>query len=576
MYRDIQTYSKKNKFTKFMYGMIFEPVIIKKKKVKKIIVRKRFRAFEGKIIRHINIVTLDPFGYSEKDTTAVPEKFTSKVGNRIHFKSKELTIRNSLLFRKNKPLDSLLVKESERLLRTQTYIRGVQTTMKLAAPKSDSVDVFIRVLDSWSIYPKIEASNTKMNLGLDERNFVGTGQRLESNYRKRFVDGKNAFSARYTIPNILNSYVKTTLNYNIDLENNYIKSFNVERPFFSPFAKWSAGIYIDQKFKTDTLPDLNNVYAKQTFKNNTYDFWAGNAIQILKGNTENERTTNFITTARFLKVNYIESPTLVYDNIDFYSNENFYLVGIGISSRQYIEDRYIFNYQIIEDVPIGKVYGITAGYQTKNKNSRLYLGTRISSGKYYTWGYLSSNIEYGTFLNHSKPEQSTVTFQVNYFTNLFEIGKWKFRQFIKPQIIIGNHRLESNADKLTLNEGIGLSGLTRYTQFGTKKIFLSFQTQLYSTQSIWGFRFNPYFNCSLGMLGDGHAGFNKSQLNSQFAVGINIRNDYLVFKSFQISLAYYPIAPENQNNIFKTNAINSEDFGFQDFEINKPETVKYK
>ncbi|PWA04809.1 hypothetical protein DB895_09910 [Flavobacterium psychrotolerans] len=522
------------------------------------------------------MVTLDPFGYSEKDTTAVPEKFTSKAGNRIHFKSKELTIRNLLLFRKNKPLDSLLFKESERLLRNQSYIRGIQTTLKLSAPKSDSVDVNIRILDSWSIYPKIEASNTKFNLGLDERNFMGTGQRLENSYNKRFSDGKNAFSARYTIPNILNSYIKTTINYHIDLENNYSKSFNIERPFFSPFAKWSAGIYLDQQFKSDSLPDLNNIYAKQNLKYNTHDFWAGNAIRILKGNSENERTTNLITTARFLNINYIESPNLAYDNIDFFSNENFYLIGIGISSRQYIEDRFIFNYQVIEDVPVGKVYGITAGYQTKNNNSRLYLGTRISSGKYYTWGYLSSNFEYGTFLNHSKPEQSTVTFQMNYFTNLFEIGKWKFRQFIKPQIIIGNNRLQSNADKLTLNEGIGLSGLSSYTQFGTKKIFLSFQTQSYSTQSIWGFRFNPYFNCSFGMLGDGYSGFKKSQVNSQFAIGIIIKNDYLVFKSFQISLAYYPIAPENRNNIFKTNTINSEDFGFQDFEINKPETVNYK
>lgn len=577
IYRNIQTYSKKNKFTKFMHGLIFEPVILKKtEKPKKIIVRKRFRAYEGKIIRNINIITLDPFGYSEVDTTITPKKYIAKLGNKAHIKSKELTIKNLLLYRKNKPLDSLLIKESERLIRGQRYIRSVQTTLKLSAPKSDSVDVSIRVLDSWTTIPKLEVSNSKFDFDLNERNFVGTGHQFENSFKKRISDGKTAYSTRYTIPNILNTYIKTTLNYQIDLENNYGKSFNIERPFFSPYAKWSAGIYLDQQFKSDTLPDRNMVYSRQNFKYNTQDYWLGNAILIFKGNSENDRTTNLISTARFLKINYLESPDVAYDSIHYFSNENFYLMGIGISSRQYVEDKYIFNYKIIEDVPVGKAFGITGGYQTKNSNKRLYTGARVSSGKYYNWGYLSSNLEYGTFFNHSKIEQSTFSFQTNYFTHLFEISNWKFRQFIKTQIIIGNDRQASNADRLTLNEGMGISGFSTTTLLGTKKLLISFQTQSYSPYSIWGFRFNPYINCSLGMLGDAKSGFNSSKIYSQFGAGIIIKNDFLVFNTFQVSLAFYPVIPGNGNNIIKINAISTEDFGFQNFDIYKPEPVLYK
>ena len=63
VYRDIQTYSKKRKFTKALHKLIFEPINPKKKKKK--IIPNQYKNFEGKIIRNINIVTLDPFGFSE-------------------------------------------------------------------------------------------------------------------------------------------------------------------------------------------------------------------------------------------------------------------------------------------------------------------------------------------------------------------------------------------------------------------------------------------------------------------------------------------------------------------------------
>jgi hypothetical protein len=55
----------KKKFTKFVHGLIFEPTRLKKNIP--IVKPKRINA-EGKIIRNINIITLDPFGFSDTDT----------------------------------------------------------------------------------------------------------------------------------------------------------------------------------------------------------------------------------------------------------------------------------------------------------------------------------------------------------------------------------------------------------------------------------------------------------------------------------------------------------------------------
>ncbi|MBP6549982.1 MAG: hypothetical protein KA782_01605 [Flavobacterium sp.] len=49
-----------------------------------------------------------------------------------------------------------------------------------------------------------------------------------------------------------------------------------------------------------------------------------------------------------------------------------------------------------------------------------------------------------------------------------------------------------------------------------------------------------------------------------------------IFRTFQISLAYYPMIPGSGNNVLKTNAFETSDFGFQDFGLSKPRTVIYK
>ena len=127
-------------------------------------------------------------------------------------------------------------------------------------------------------------------------------------------------------------------------------------------------------------------------------FGLGKHIQIFKGNSDKDLITNLILAVRYLSYTVLlkDHPELD-DPLHAYSSEDFYLGAIGISSRKYVQDRYIFKYGVIEDVPVGKVYELTGGYQVKSDSRRLYLGARFSFGNYNQWGYLSSNFEYGTF-----------------------------------------------------------------------------------------------------------------------------------------------------------------------------------
>ncbi len=580
LYKHIETYSKRRKFTQFMYGLVFKPVApipknkIATKKVNKRRKQKPYSAFEGKIIRAINIETLDPFGYTIGDTIYRKQNILSKTGNEIHIKSQNITIRNLLLIRRNQPFDSLLVKESERLIRNQSYVQDVVFFVTSVTTKSDSVDIYIRILDNWSITPQVSGSATRFSINITDKNLVGLGHEFQNQVLWNHQNGNTAFNTSYFIPNFRNTYINSKLHYGIDEYKNSTKSFTIDRPFFSPFAKWAAGLLIAQHFKKDSLNVQGSGFLPIGYKFNTQDFWAGSARQIFSGNSENERTTNLILTGRYLRIRYINKPSELYDPLHIYSHEDFYLASVGISTRKFVQDRYIFNYGLTEDVPEGKIYSLTGGYQVKNNKGRFYLGLRYSTGNFNNWGYLSFNFEYGTFFNGPHAEQGHITAGANYFTELLEIGKWKFRQFIKPEVIFGINRF--SYDSLTLNDGFGLDGFNSFGLTGHSRLLFSLQTQVYAPWNWIGFRFGPYFVYSVGMLGNADRGFRDSRLYSQLGLGVLIKNDNLVLNTFQVSISFYPLIPGKGANVIKLNSYNTTDFGFRDFEIGKPGSANFR
>ncbi len=587
IYDRLERFSEKRKITKRVHQLLFKSTTKKPKKQ----VKKQYRDYselEGRPIRHVIIETKDPFGFSFTDSTETANSWVERTGNQIHIKSKEFAIRNFLLLEQNDDLDTLLLDESERLLRSQQYIREVKITAH-AIKNSDSVDVKILALDSWSLTPQGVFSTNENKVTLKEYNIVGIGHQLNFSFANRLSDGKNAYSGIYRVPNIKNTFITGEIRYQSDFNEFYRKSVFIEREFYSPFTRWAAGFYVDEQYRQVELPNAALELEDQNFKYISQDYWVGQSYRLFEGNSEKERSTNLITSVGFLDVNFKESPSAAYDSINYFGDETRYLASVGISSRQFVQDQYIFNDGITEDVPVGKVYALTGGFQNKNQQTRMYLGARASYGNYFDWGYISTNFEAGSYFNGSKTEQTAYSFQANYFTNLISLGqKWKLRQFVKPQFIIGVDRMNSVGDRLSIDEHNRFNGSygsdyrrttgARIAGFdsdliGTEKYVLELQTQFYSPWDLFGFRLNPFLNYTAGILKNSNIGTND--LYSSIGVGFIIRNDYLVFNNFQLSFSFYPKIPGQGLNIFKTNSIETNDFGFQNFNLGKPRTVLY-
>jgi hypothetical protein len=91
--------------------------------------------------------------------------------------------------------------------------------------------------------------------------------------------------------NFKNTFIKTTVNYQIDLDDYYSKSINIERLFYSALTKW-AGIYLDTQFRK--YASDNSCIFIPKFQIQFHDLWLGYAFKILNRNTESDRTTNLI------------------------------------------------------------------------------------------------------------------------------------------------------------------------------------------------------------------------------------------------------------------------------------------
>ena len=580
VYKKLEKAAQRTWFTTALYDLFFKPIAFTGERsgshYRKLTSRP-YSQFEGDPVRSIIIVTLDPFGYDVYDTTEVPTLGTERFGNALHAKTVKSTVSNLLLFKVGQPFDSLLVRESERLIRQELYIQEVLFYPQHSGKGRDSVDILIRVLDSWSLLPELGISGTRFSTGFTENNLGGLNHVFHNYYTWNHSRDRHAFETNYSVRNIRNTYISAKASYRLEEQRDYRVGVEFDRPFYSTVTRWAGGVAVFQQLKTDTIYQPDSTARFLASSAVPQDYWAAGSWKLAKGNTEDDRATNLIIGARISSIVFMERPGGAFENLEIYRDRATFLGSVGLSTRKYLRDRYIFNYGFIEDVPIGRSYGLVGGYEMR-LDPRWYVGAHYRWGQYYRWGYFSISLRYGNYFRSGAYEQGAVQGGISYFTGLLEVGKWKFRQFVKPAFTVGIARLPN--DNITLNEGRGgIRGFVSSEISGTHRLLLTLQTQSYAPWKLLGFQFGPYFVFSMGVLGDARAGFDKSTVYTQFGLGVLVNNRYLVFENFELSISFFPLIPgtgeNNGRNIIIGNTFSTTDFGFPDFGLGRPEVVGY-
>jgi hypothetical protein len=102
------------------------------------------------------------------------------LGNALHWRTRESTVRRALLFRPGEPCDPRRLRETERLLRAQPHFRDAWVT---ARPGPRGTEVLVETQDDWALRGSIRVEEDEIRrLRITEENLLGRGIRVQFRY----------------------------------------------------------------------------------------------------------------------------------------------------------------------------------------------------------------------------------------------------------------------------------------------------------------------------------------------------------------------------------------------------------
>ncbi len=523
---------------------------------------------DGKIIRNINVKTVDPFGYT-KNEERKDAKWYDRLADRIHIDSKPSTINNYLLFRKGEPYNAQKIYESERILRSMPFINRVNISIE-ENDDTETIDINVKVLDSWSLKPSMSYSNGETGFGLTEQNLLGLGHEIGLGYTYNSRDKQNHLIGSYTAYNLYRTFINANISGEKDFFDNERISASATRDFFSPLTRWAGGFQFEYFKRRVLLPNFTEVFPEVQIKVYRQDLWGGYQFPVFISDGKISR--NIAILGRIQNYQYKDRPEQ--DQLGFFRSSNSFLASAMYNERKFSVQKNIFQYDLPEDIPYGKSFGFTTGALNRGNKTVPYAGISASLGSFINWGYFNVKTEFGRFFN-GETQRDAFRLEGTYFTPL---QNWKFaqvRHFFSPTWAIGTPQYHySYHDRINLSSPLEFPAYSG-DYIGTEKLILRYQLQMFINKTWKNFHFSPYATAAVGWLSQNGNSLFSSSTHSKFGIGVLINNPYLVFNRIQVSLMYYPKVPMGNDSVFEFNGYRNDRFQMQSFATDIPHFVNF-
>ncbi|MDN4012072.1 hypothetical protein QX233_06355 [Chryseobacterium gambrini] len=571
IYYKIEKFSDKRKFTKFLHRFIFRREA-DSVSVKTTTEKVAQETYDGKYIRNITIETIDPFGYGSRDKKE-KSRWYDWFTNHLHSNTRISTVNNYLLFQKGEEYNAQKIYESERLLRTMPFINRVNISISDSTSTRDSIDVIVKVLDSWSLKPRASYSGSKIGLGVTEENFLGLGHDLSFLYRNDSKEKQNYLLGSYTAYNLWGSYINAQILGERDFAKNERISLSATRDFFSPLTQWAGGFNFEYFMRRVLLPiESETAFPEAQIKVYSQNLWGGYQIPIASRSSE-KVSSNIALIGRFQNYQYKDNPAI--DKYDYFTSYSSFLASVGFIQRKFSVQKNIFQYDLPEDIAYGTSASLTAGGLSRNNRIIPYAGISLAHGDFTNIGYFSVKAQFGKFFNEERQNRESFRLDATYFTNLMD---WKFasaRHFFSPTLALGNPQ-----QNYSYRDRINLSSSDEFPVYsadyiGTKKLVLRYQLQLFVNKTWKNFHFSPYLTAAAGWLAGPDEKLLKTNVNTKIGIGVLINNPFLVFNRIQISFTYYPKVPFDNNSLFDFNSNRNNLLPMNGFTTDIPHFVNF-
>ncbi len=566
-YDSIYSAAQKSRVTKELYNLLIanRPP---SNELKKEPVRSEafFEAYEGKTIASIEFVSVDLFGGSVNDTTLKARSSIGRLSNNLHKNTSKSVVFKFLLFDVGDKVDPFELADTERIIRSLSYIEDAKITLKLDSKDLSAVHATVIVKDRfpWTIDASLDDNNA-FRLGFTNQNILGTGNEFGVGYWRNTSEAPvNGYDAHYTIRNIDDSFIDGT----VFFSDNYLgksKGLKFERRFISPEIKYYGEALFEHVEPITDLTFADSVY-EENFRidRKSYDLWG--ARSFLMG----ERR-NFSAALRLRHDNFNERPEVKPDSNVTYHDHHFLIGGLTYSKVNYFKTKNILSFNITEDVPVGFIYSILMGKDWSEFGERNYKGFQTSYSLYSKKiGYFFINLESGYFSSEKSRSNQLLQIESRHFTPLIKMGSAFSRVFNRFQYFDG--------DDLTVPLSKSLAGENRIRNIEGNQIqgnrIITFTTEyvVFQPWYFYGFRFATYAHGGIGYVEETRVQNPYEQTYYTMGGGVRIRNESLVFDTFEFRVSLFPNAPtEGQLFYFKI-SLSAPQF-FRSPNVTKPRIV---
>jgi hypothetical protein len=529
--------ASKNILTKKLYDFV---IVTPDTVVKKQITGTSDAAYisqSGKKIRRIDIQRLNVFGANINNPASTHPKKIENLLNKTHFNTNENIIRKNLLFSQGDTISPLTLSDNERILRQLSYIDDARI---IVVPVSDEeADIVVLTKDVYSLGGEFNFEGIKKgSAALFDKNIFGMGHEfgIEIPYDADSTDSPG-FGVHYTIDNIWKSFANLNLFYLHGLGKKTY-GFSLRRELISSAQKYAGGISVKQMY---TIEDLDTLPVPEPLKFNYQDYWLQRSFLI-----NQESVTRIIFGARYTHNNVFERPFILPDSHRELQKYQLYLFSAAISVQKYYKTNLIYSYGRTEDIPFGGLFRLTIGNEFnefEDSGKRTYLGAEAALGKSSkAVGYFYTSAGIATFLDGNQSKQGVLELSMKYFSNLIKVRNSMIRNFVYFDYTRGFDR---NTDEyLNFVEDNGFSGFKNDSVKGAQRLIVSLESVLFNPQNLYGFRFAFFGFTDFSFLSGTNQVLGNGYGLASIGLGIRIRNDNLVFNTFQFRFGFFPNPPE--------------------------------
>ncbi len=438
------------------------------------------------------------------------------------------------MFASGDTVSPLILSDNERLLRELPFI---DESRIVVIPVSDeTVDILVLTKDVYSIGASFEYKGIdRGSISIFDKNLLGLGHelRLSMPYDAGLPDSPG-FGIEYSIYNIRRSFIDLNLSF-FDGLGKKTYGFSLSRDLVSATTKYAGGISVREMFTTE---DLDTMTVPEPLKYNLQDYWFSRSFLL-----DRESVMRLILGARYTNNNVFDHPYIMPDSYHYLQQYKMFLGSASFSVQKYYKTNLIYGYGRTEDIPYGGLITITGGREINEYKNRYYAGFYAAAGhSIRPIGYFYTSAGISTFLNNGHTEQGMFLLGTTWFSNLMYLGSFRVRNFIMADYTRGFDR---NRDEfLGIIRDNGFEGYKNDSLRGAQRLSFSLESVFLSPGNPYGFRFAFFAFGDLAYLFGTNQFVAQGEVLSGIGIGVRIRNDNLVFNTFQIRLGFYPNLPE--------------------------------